>query len=322
MLGAVLALVLHAFLLPLQALRFWWGRRHEVLVQSIPGWVWDQALALGVRILLFTALGAAVAVLVARLPRTWWLALGALVAALSVVLVALTPHLVRPLFERTEPLADPRLRAEVLALADRAGVGAGDVRVSDASARTTAANARVEGLGAGRRIVLYDTLLDGFPPAQVRTVVAHELAHVQAGHIVKGTAWAAGLALPACLVLFGIVGSRTGFGAPARGQAGCELVVRRTTIIAVCAAMLGLVSLPLQNAVSRSFEREADVLALELTGDPAAAIALQQGPVRRARAVPDPPPVIVWLLATHPPALERIGIALARKNGSSWHDER
>jgi STE24 endopeptidase len=74
----------------------------------------------------------------------------------------------------------------VTELAGKAGVDVGSVLVIDASRRTSAANAYVDGIGSSRRVVLYDTLLKDFPPAQTRLVVAHELAHVHYRDIWRG----------------------------------------------------------------------------------------------------------------------------------------
>ncbi|MEQ8834471.1 MAG: M48 family metalloprotease [Miltoncostaeaceae bacterium] len=315
--GAGLGAAMEVALLAVGGARFAWGRRHGVIVQPAMEWLADRALAAAITLVLFAALGAGLAVLLARLPRAWPAVLAAALAALAVLLVALTPLLITPLFERTTPLDDASLRADVLALAERAGVEAGQVRVSDASARTVAANARVAGLGDGRRIVLYDTLVDGFPRDQVRTVVAHELAHVARDHIPRGTLWAAVLMAPLCLLLSAAVAWRTGTAPPARDAEGCDLVVRRLAVLAAAGAVLALASLPLQNGLSRAFEREADRLAVTLTADPAAAIALQRGLVESSRNVPDPPGWVVWLFGTHPPAAERVAIALDAGAGAS-----
>jgi STE24 endopeptidase len=196
-------------------------------------------------------------------------------------------------------------------------VAADDVKVNDASARTTAANAYFSGLGGSRHIVLYDTLLRDFPRDQVRMVVAHELAHVERRHVLKGSTWGAVLAVPACLLVFAVVGWRTGFGTPGRGPAGCDLVVRRVAVAAAAASVIAFASAPLGTWVSRAYEREAEWRALALAADPEAAIALQQGLVERSRGVPDPPaPVRVWF-GTHPTALERIAMALRHRGGGS-----
>ena len=146
--------------------------------QSWSGWAGDvarsAALAAG-----FSAAGAVVvAALMRRFGERWWLPAAAGSVGVAIIVTVAGPVLLEPIFNDFEPLPDGELRREMLALADRAGVRVGEVFEVDASRRTTAANAYVNGLGATRRVVLYDTLLEAFSPAEARTVVAHELAHV------------------------------------------------------------------------------------------------------------------------------------------------
>jgi STE24 endopeptidase len=141
-------------------------------------------------------------------------------------------------------------------------------------------------------------------------VVAHELAHVERHHVLKGSTWGAALAVPACLLIFAVVGWRTGFGRPGTGASGCDVVVRRVAIAAATAAVIGAASAPLSNWVSRAYEREAEWRGLQLAGDPQAAIGLQQGLVAKSLGVPDPPSGIRVWFGSHPTALERIGMAL------------
>ena len=79
------------------------------------------------------------------------------------------------------------LRTDLLALAEESGVPVQDVLVSDASRRTTALNAYVSGLGATRRIVVYDTMLEELPDEQIESIVAHELGHVVNRDVLTGT---------------------------------------------------------------------------------------------------------------------------------------
>jgi STE24 endopeptidase len=264
----------------------------------------------GVQAVIAGAVATAVAVAIARLPRAWWAVVAVGAAALVYALSLLSPLVLEPLFQRTEPLRDPELRAQILELAQRAGVEADDVEVNDASSRTTAANAYVSGLGGSRHIVLYDTLLRDFPRDQVRMVVAHELGHVERRHVLKGSTWGAALLVPGALMCFAVVGWRTGFGAPGRDAAGCDLVLRRLAVVAATAAVLSAVSAPLGTWVSRAFEREAEWRGLTTSRDPQAAIGLQQGLVRSSLGDPDPPKAVQVWFGTHPDALERIGMAL------------
>jgi STE24 endopeptidase len=147
-------------------------------------------------------------------------------------------------------------------------------------------------------------------------VVAHELAHVERRHVLKGSAWGAALAVPACLLIFAVVGWRTGFGPAGRGDAGVDMVVRRLAVAAAAAAVISFASAPLGSWVSRAIERDAEWRGLQLSRDPQAAIGLQQGMVERSLGVPDPPAAIQLWFGTHPTALERIAMALRYERGS------
>jgi STE24 endopeptidase len=314
--GAGLAVVTTAVALPLSATRYGWGREYGIVTQGLPGWLLDLAKGLGIQMLITAGIGAGVAVAIARAPRWWWAIVAVGFAVLIYALTVLSPLLLEPAFQKTEPLRDRQLSAQVLELAHRAGVEADDVKVNDASARTTAANAYVSGLGGSRHIVLYDTLLRDFPRDEVRMVVAHELAHVERRHVLKGATWGAALMAPAALLVFAIVGWRTGFSPAERGPGGTDLVVRRLAIAAAAAAVIGLVSAPLVTWVSRAYESEAEWRALAISRDPDAAIGLQQGLVKRSLGVPDPPEAVRVWFGTHPTALERIAMALRAREGS------
>jgi STE24 endopeptidase len=313
--GAGLAVVTTAVVLPLSVARYAWGRDYGIVTQSVPGWLLDHAKGLGIQMLITAGIGAGVAVAIARAPRWWWAIVGVGFGALIYTLTVLSPLLIEPVFQKTEPLRDRELSAQVLEFADRAGVEADDVKVNDASSRTSTANAYVSGFGGSRHIVLYDTLLRDFPRDQVRMVVAHELAHVERRHILKAATWGAALVIPAALLVFAIVGWRTGFDAPRRGSEGTALVVRRLAIAAASAAVIGALSAPLITWVSRAYEREAEWRGLAISRDPDAAIGLQQGLVQRSLGVPDPPEAVRVWFGTHPTALERIGMALRARDG-------
>ncbi len=247
------------------------------------------AAGAGIVVLLGVLLGTGIAAS-ARVLGRWWgpvfWAGGSVVAGL---LVLLWPVVVDPLFSRFRPVEEEVAR-EIHSLARAAGMEAKAVYWSDASTRTTAANAYFTGLGPTRRVVLYDTLPKETP--LLLSVVGHELGHWKKGHVWKGlllSFLAAGLFFLTAPRLFGLESS------PA-------LSAR----VAALAFAFFLVSLPLSNVISRRFERQADRFALEVTGDPGAFIALECALVVKNCGDPTPNRVAHFFLHTHPSPAERI----------------
>ena len=274
--------------------------------QSLAGWFSDWALSTLVAWLLATLIVLLVVGTARRSPRRWFVgaALGALVG--SFALSMLYPLVVEPLFNRFEPMPDSPLKQSLLRLASAEGVHVDDVLVADASRRTTTLNAYVSGIGGTRRIVVYDNLLRDLPPAQVRSVVAHELGHARNHDVVLGTTLgAAGAFLGVCLLALlldsAVLRRRAGVAGP--GDPAVAALV-----LALVAAGSLLVA-PAQNAVSRSIEARADRDALQFTHDPRSFERMQRQLALHALADPTPPELLHLWFGTHPTVLQRLGMA-------------
>src|SRR5829696_2865618 len=279
--------------LPVAVASHWWRRRYGLSEAAyLDALLLNPWLEL-VGSLLLGCLALASAMLLARrLGRRWWLAGAPALILVGAAWTLLQPLVLAPNLDR---LDDPRLAAEIRRLGSREGVAVDRVDVRRASERTTRANAEVYGLGATRTVVLWDTLLDGrYTDAEIRFLVAHELGHVRAEHVWKGLAWLALLALPLVWLLSRVV----------RLDDAAEVP---RAVLAVY--VLGLLVLPLENAISRRYEREADWLGMRATQEPAAAEATVRRFVRTNLTQPDPPSVVHVLLGTHPTPLERIELA-------------
>ena len=217
--------------------------------------------------------------------------------------------MIDPIFNKFKKLPPGRTRSDVLELADKAGVKVGQVYEVDASRRTTAANAYVNGLGHSKRVVLYDNLINHFPRDQVRTVVAHELGHQKHDDLLRGLAWLA-LVAPAGTFaaqrLAEAFGRRAGLGDPAN-RAGPAVLPAIALAIALVTFGLGAAS----NVLSRQVEASADSFALRATDDPRSFIQFERELAIRNIADPDPPPVWQLLFGTHPTTVQRIGIGRA-----------
>lgn len=299
--GLAVALSLWLATLPLGAGSHWWRRRYGLSEQGYGGWLRDHVLALGVQAVLVAIAVAGAMWLAGRLGGSWWLAGAPVLVAIAVLFVLAQPLVIEPLFNRFEPVSDRALAGRIEALARAEGVEVDDVLVADASRRTTTANAYVAGIGPTRRVVLYDTMLDGrFPEGEILSVAAHELAHVGRRHLWKGLAWFALLAIPAVYVLARLTEARGSLAEP------------RLVPLALAAAFaFVLVTQPLQNVISRRYEAEADWLALEATRDPDSAVELDRRLVLTSLADPEPPAWVTYWLGTHPPPIERIAMAEA-----------
>jgi STE24 endopeptidase len=301
-LGAAGSVVFGMIGLPLSAVRHKRAVNAGISVQKWPGWFADLGKASAIGAVLNGATLAGAMGLLRRFPTRWWAPAAAGSTALSAVFVLLSPVLLDPVFNKFEPLPEGELRREVLELAERAGVEVGEVYRVDASKRTTAGNAYVTGLGRTKRVVLFDTLLNDFPPSEVRSVVAHELSHVRYRDVHRLLAWLA-IAAPAGLYLAQqLTDSITDGEEPAPAM----LPALMLSLGAVSFAG-GLAS----TALSRRVEQRADAFALQLTEDPDAFIELEKRLAIKALADPQPPRLLQKLFGTHPDAVTRIGYGLA-----------
>jgi len=299
--GAGLALASTLAALPLSAL----SRRRAVAVglvtQSWRGWAADVAKATAIEAGLAAGAGAVVVVLTERYPRRWWAPAAAGSVLFSAGLGALAPVLLDPIFNDFTPLPEGSLRADVLSLAGAAGVRIGEVYAIDASRRTTAANAYVTGLGPTKRVVLFDTLIDRYSREEIRTVVAHELAHVRHRDVARAVAYAAIVAGPLARAVQRVAAA---LAPEARGAAALPALALAGAAVGVPAGLLG-------NRLSRAVERRADADALALSGAPEAFVSFERAIALQNVADLDPPRWVTALVATHPSTAERIGAAVA-----------
>ena len=237
-------------------------------------------------------------------PSMWplWATVGWV--GLSVVMARVFPTILLPIFYKTVPLQDDALARRLLDLCRRAGLDALGVFRFDLGAETRKANAALAGLGKTRRVLLADTLIAQFTPDEIEGVLAHELAHHRYRHITKMLvisavgSWAAFLLTDAVsqrwVTTLGLQGLSDIAGFP---------------VLMLWFSALGLLSLPLQNGLSRHFEWQADRFAIAATRPPQAFAAALRRLAQLNLADPNPPRWIAWLFYDHPPITDRIRAA-------------
>jgi STE24 endopeptidase len=328
--------------LPLGIARLEQARTWNMSNQSVAGWLqdWIKGLALNAIQGLIALVG--LYGLISWFPRRWWLLAAAAGTALGVLYAFIMPEVIQPLFNKFAPLDDPYLNARVHMLAERAGIPVDEVLVMDASSRGRHTNAYFAGFGSTRRIVVYDTLVKshsgvdaittatlisllspgvGATPLlaasqtlasraegydELETILAHEMGHWRHQHIVKGIALGALAMFGGMFVLARVlrwaVGRRPFCLKGPADPAGLPLIL----LLSMLAAWL---SLPVQNGISRAFERQADAASLELANKPEAFIEAEKRLALDNLSNVAPTPFNVWMFSTHPPALERIEMA-------------
>lgn len=274
---------------------------------SLGGWWWryvkQHALALGFGLLVFLGLYW----LIWSTGSYWWLVAAAAAFVMSVLVGQLVPVLIIPLFYKVERYEDETISPRLKQLAAGTGLQIEGVYRLQLSDETVKANAALTGLGRTRRVLLSDTLLANFTPEEIEVIFAHEVGHHVYRHIPK-------------LILFGVVYSLIGFWLsdrilmnyvhtfnPTATQA--ILPVWTLPLLMLTITLFSLLLEPLQNALSRHFERQCDRYALERTGLRAAYISAFQKLSALNKEDPEPHPVEVFWLHNHPAIAERIAMA-------------
>jgi STE24 endopeptidase len=283
--------------LPFSLIGVWWERRHGVSHEGYVTSVLNGFLALGGEFL-WISFALLVAMGFAGLTKRWWWALAAPAFA---TLALLSTFLSVYLIPQTKPLRNPATVADVRTLARAEGIPGTKAEVQDVHRFTTAPNAESVGFGPTRRVILWDTLLDGrFDRREVRVVTAPELGHLAHHHTLKRVGWLILFLIPAAAIVAAATTRRGGLARP-------EAVPLALLVFVA----LQLLCSPLMNIVSRRDEAEADWSALRATHDPQAARALFVKLAQTSHADPDPPAWAYVLYADHPTIVQRVAMVEA-----------
>jgi STE24 endopeptidase len=289
-----------------------------ISIQPWLSWLWDWTKEQAVTVVIGALLAWPFYGLLRRSPRRWWLWAWVASLPLMVAGVFAGPLVFEPLFNNFSPLANthPHLVSQIEQLLQRAGVAIPPDHIFEMSAsqKTNSLNAYVSGFGPSRRMVLYDTIIRKEDGGPLMTTIGHELGHYVLNHISKGLVFAAVLLLLGFFLAYIAVAA---FIRQWGETLGIASVADPTLlpVLLLAALLLGFLSEPIANAYSRKQEHEADVYSLEVTHG-----VIPDAPQAAARAFqiegetdldePDPDPLIVFWLYSHPPTSERLRFAL------------
>lgn len=281
----------------------WLEHQFHLSTQTFGGWLWryTKRILLSAAFMLVLILG--LYWLIWTAGPWWWPAAAVAMFFVSIVLGQLAPVLILPLFYKIEKLDSPELNDRLARLASGTGLSIEGVYRMNLSEETQKANAMLAGLGRTRRVLLGDTLLNGFSPDEIEVIFAHEIGHHVFRHIRK-------------LIAVGLIYTLAGLWlcdrllhvwvAPLNYA---RLPIDTLPLLMLALTVFGMLMEPLQNVMSRHFERQADRYALDRTGLKEAYQSAFRKLAKSNKDDPTPHWLDVALFHSHPPIAERLAMA-------------
>jgi len=270
--------------------------------QTPAGFAVDLVRQAGLGLVLGGSLILLVLWLMAVMGELWWLWVWLAWMGFNLLVLAIWPIFIAPLFNTFTPLADAALNARIEALLARTGFSSNGIYVMDGSRRSSHGNAYFTGLGQSKRIVFYDTLLERLSPEQVEAVLAHELGHYRRRHIAKRIGLMFGLSLILLLALAALKGNPAFYAGLGVSH------ISDATALALFFMVLPLFTFPLtplMSLYSRRHEFEADAFAAQHS-QAAHLIGALVRLYRDNAATLTPDPIHSLFYDSHPKASERI----------------
>ncbi|QNA85409.1 M48 family metallopeptidase [Sphingomonas sp. So64.6b] len=288
---------------------FFRERQYGLMNQGFGAWLGEQAIGVGVGIVVNMILFAVMFAVIRRFPRRWWLLGAAAMTGFVLIAALVAPLFIMPLFNKyTEMPAGP-LRDRIVAVAAANHIPADHIYVSDASKQSKRISANVSGLGPTIRITLNDNLLNRTGPDEVVAVMGHEMGHYVLNHVQK--------AILAFAVIFLVVFFLIARIAPALVARYPRWGVRdvadpaAAAIFMLLASVAGLILTPVQNTLVRVQESEADAFGLDAAREPDgfAKVAMRLSEYRKI----EPGPAEEALFFDHPSGATRVRMSMQWK---------
>ncbi|MBA2174793.1 M48 family metallopeptidase [Halobacillus locisalis] len=288
---------------------------YGISTQSFSSWMRDEMLGFWIGFIIMALLITVLYMLIRRFEKRWWLYAWVGLIPFIVLMMYIQPVIIDPLYNDFYELQNKELEEKILTLAERADVPADRVYEVNMSEETNSMNAYVNGIGSSLRIVLWDTTLNRLQEDEVLFIMAHEIGHYVMNHLYWN--------------LFGLlVGSFIGLYAGYRilrfafRKWGDAWNVKDMSDIAglpvlyIVLSLLTFVATPVELAISRNAEADADRYAIEMTEDVDAAIGSFQELTVNGLSDVNPPALVKYMRYGHPTMMERIHML------ESYNDEK
>lgn len=281
-------------------------RSYKLSTQRTRSWLWDEAKGFLVGLILGAIVVELLYFTIRQWPQHWWLLAWALFMGLFIVLAQLAPVVLFPIFYKFEPLENEDLRRRLVVLSERAGTRVRGVYRWRLSEKSKKANAALTGLGATRRIILADTLLDNYSAEEIEAVLAHELGHHVHRHILKS------ILVQAAITFVGFWAANYVLHYAVDQHMFEELSdFANLPLLALVSVVLSFVLMPAMNAYSRFNERQADRYAFESIESVEPFISSMNKLAEQNLAERTPSKWVEWFFHSHPSISRRLAAAEA-----------
>jgi STE24 endopeptidase len=291
--------------LPLDYYGFRLEHRYHLSNQRLRSWLWDEAKSLLIGLLLATIVVELIYYLLRQEPQHWWLIAWVLFLGLFVLLAQLAPVVLFPIFYKFEPLDDEELKRRLIVLSERAGTRVRGVYKWHLSEKSKKANAALTGLGATRRIILADTLLDNYSNDEIEAVLAHELGHHVHRHIFKSILVQAGVTL----LGFWLANEVLRYAVERRNMFETMSDFATLPLLILVSTVLSLLLMPALNAYSRFNERQADRYCFESVASVEPFISSMNKLADQNLSEKTPSRWVEWFFHSHPAIAKRVAEA-------------
>ncbi|MGB8014200.1 MAG: M48 family metallopeptidase [Terriglobales bacterium] len=292
---------------PLEYYGFRLEHRYNLSNQKFKSWLWDECKSFLIGLVMAVIVVELLYMLMRQTPQHWWLVAWAVFLGLFVLLAQLAPVVLFPIFYKFEPLENEELKRRLIVLSERAGTRVRGVYKWHLSEKSKKANAALTGLGATRRIILADTLLDHYSDDEIEAVLAHELGHHVHRHILKSIFVQAGITL----VGFWLANEVLRYAVERRHMFETISDFANLPLLILVSTVLSFLLMPALNAYSRFNERQADRYCFESVARVEPFISSMNKLAEQNLAEKTPSRWVEWLFHSHPAISKRVAAAEA-----------
>jgi STE24 endopeptidase len=292
--------------------------RFSLSNQKLRSWIWDEVKSSVVGVVMATIVAELLYFIIRQFSEHWWLITWGAFLVLFVFMAQIAPLVLFPIFYKFEPLHDEDLKRRLVRLSERAGTRVRGVYKWKLSEKSKKANAALTGLGATRRIILADTLLDNYSPEEIEAVLAHELGHHVHRHILKSIIIQAGITL----LGFWAANAVLHYAIDKLHMFETLSDFANLPLLALVSTVLSFIVMPLLNAYSRFNERQADRYAFKSISAVSPFISAMNKLADQNLAERAPSKWVEWFFHSHPSISKRVAAAQSWSRRSTSAEPR